>query len=191
MRTQGTNLVSQEKAFAKGSLVPVALLTLLAVFGCKPTATAPNPASAEAAAPASPAPAPPPALAPAPPQPAKPSLPEKVVLDGTVLRNAGSGWKLAPAGLEAINRAAEQARAFGPGLAVVVSGYSSSTGARAQNLAVSRQRALFVARALVREGLPTEKLSVKGLGPDHPVADNATREGRLKNQRVEIEFQRP
>ena len=29
---------------------------------------------------------------------------------------------------------------------------------------------------------------VKAYGSDNPVADNATRDGRLKNQRVEIEF---
>jgi outer membrane protein OmpA-like peptidoglycan-associated protein len=182
---------SSQQSRAKAGLVPAALLILLAVPGCKPAATAPNPAATDTAAPAlAQAPVPPPAQAPEP-QPAKPPLPERVVLDGSVLKSAGSGWKLAPPGLEALKRAAEQARAFGPGLAVAVTGYSSSTGARAQNLAVSRQRALFVAKSLIREGLPTEKLTVKGLGPEHPVADNATREGRLKNQRVEIVFQEP
>jgi OOP family OmpA-OmpF porin len=184
------NIHSLQQFRSRYGLVPAALLTLLAVPGCKPAATAPGPAPTEAAAPAAPAPVPA-AKAPEPPQPARPPLPERVVLDGSVLKSAGSGWKLAPPGLEALKRAAEQARAFGPGLTVMVNGYSSSTGARAQNLAVSRQRALFVARALVREGLPTEKLTVRGLGLEHPVADNGTREGRLKNQRVEIQFQEP
>jgi OOP family OmpA-OmpF porin len=183
-----TYLDATESAFAKAVLVPAALLALLSVPGCKPAAPAPTPAAAEAA----PAPAPVPAApvqAPEPPKPAEAPLPDKVILDGTVLKSAGGVWKLEPAGLEAIQHAAQQARAFGHDLTVVVNGYSSSTGARAQNMAVSRQRANFVAKVLIREGIPAEKLTVKGLGPEHPVADNATREGRLKNQRVEIEFE--
>jgi OOP family OmpA-OmpF porin len=31
-----------------------------------------------------------------------------------------------------------------------------------------------------------ERISVVGLGHDQPVADNATREGRARNRRVEI-----
>ena len=32
-------------------------------------------------------------------------------------------------------------------------------------------------------------ITVRGLGAENPIASNATKDGRLKNQRVEVEFQ--
>jgi OOP family OmpA-OmpF porin len=56
---------------------------------------------------------------------------------------------------------------------------------------VSRHRATFIAKTLKDAGIPVDKILVKAYGPDNPVADNGTRDGRLKNQRVEIEFITP
>jgi outer membrane protein OmpA-like peptidoglycan-associated protein len=39
---------------------------------------------------------------------------------------------------------------------------------------------------LVGRGFPSEKILAKGLGPDRPVADNTSAEGRANNRRVEI-----
>jgi outer membrane protein OmpA-like peptidoglycan-associated protein len=114
-----------------------------------------------------------------------------VVLDGSVLRHTTAGWKLEPQGQAAIHRAAEWIRAHGPGTALIVTGYSSSTGTPAQNLAVSRHRAEFVAQAFTKEGVPSAKITVQGRGAENAVASNATRGGRLKNERVEVSFQNP
>jgi OOP family OmpA-OmpF porin len=169
-------------------LLPLALLTLSLAPGCAPARS--TPAKAMAGAKPAPVAAPLPAKAAEPaPTAARPALPEKVVLDGKMLKAVPGGWKLEHPALEAIQRTVEQARAYGPGLRVVVNGYTSSDGTRAKNLAISHRRAQFVEQALIKAGLPPEQVVARGLGPDQPIAANGTREGRLKNQRVEIEFQ--
>jgi outer membrane protein OmpA-like peptidoglycan-associated protein len=67
-----------------------------------------------------------------------------------------------------------------------VEGHTDSRGARAYNLALSQHRADSVVRALVARGVDADRLRAVGLGPDRPVAPNATAEGRAKNRRVEL-----
>ena len=39
---------------------------------------------------------------------------------------------------------------------------------------------------LVGQGIPVDNLSVLGRGPDEPIADNATDEGRARNRRIQF-----
>jgi len=39
----------------------------------------------------------------------------------------------------------------------------------------------------VDSGIPASKVTTVGVGPDKPIADNATKEGQAKNRRVEID----
>lgn len=39
---------------------------------------------------------------------------------------------------------------------------------------------------LIAQGVEARHMEVEGLGPDQPVADNETAEGRARNRRVEI-----
>jgi uncharacterized repeat protein (TIGR01451 family) len=57
------------------------------------------------------------------------------------------------------------------------------------NYSLSRARAASVAK-FVRDGLHLTpgRISYRGLGPDQPVADNTTEQGRQENRRVEIEI---
>lgn len=71
-------------------------------------------------------------------------------------------------------------------LPVVVAGFTDASGPRSVNLALSMSRAEAVAAYLVSRGVPAEVLRAVGLGPDQPVADNATEAGRAANRRVEI-----
>jgi outer membrane protein OmpA-like peptidoglycan-associated protein len=48
------------------------------------------------------------------------------------------------------------------------------------------QRAIAVRDYLIMQGVPASTIDTAGLGPDRPVADNATADGRARNRRVEI-----
>lgn len=73
-----------------------------------------------------------------------------------------------------------------PDVLVELRGHSDSEGARAVNLQLSRRRAERVKAYLVTLGVQAERLRVRAYGEAHPVASNATQEGRLLNRRVEL-----
>ena len=69
---------------------------------------------------------------------------------------------------------------------VQVAGHTDSTGSHAYNMQLSQKRADSVTAHLTSRGVTAQRLQAVGAGPDHPVADNATPEGRAQNRRVEI-----
>lgn len=71
-------------------------------------------------------------------------------------------------------------------LAVSVEGHTDNTGTAEHNMKLSEQRAQNVLDFLVKQGIEGERLSAKGYGMTMPVADNATKEGRQKNRRVDL-----
>jgi outer membrane protein OmpA-like peptidoglycan-associated protein len=73
-----------------------------------------------------------------------------------------------------------------PSLKFRVEGHTDSTGSDAINRELSLKRASTVRDYLVSQGVASSSIDVEGLGPDRPVADNETREGRARNRRVEI-----
>lgn len=56
----------------------------------------------------------------------------------------------------------------------------------ADNLELSAQRALTVARALIEVGMPSSQVFAAAFGAELPVADNVDEHGRAKNRRVEM-----
>jgi len=70
---------------------------------------------------------------------------------------------------------------------VNISGHTdSTTGPGFDNYELSARRALNVLRILTGQGVPPERFSVSGYGPDRPIASNLTAQGRQKNRRIEI-----
>lgn len=69
---------------------------------------------------------------------------------------------------------------------VRVEGHTDSRGNRAYNVGLSQRRAAAVVKALVERGVAASRLESAGFGPDRPVADNGTEEGRARNRRVEL-----
>jgi len=70
---------------------------------------------------------------------------------------------------------------------VDIDGNTDATGARARNLELSRERAEAVKQYLVdKYGFPATRMRAAGNGPDRPLADNSTPEGREKNRRTDI-----
>lgn len=65
-------------------------------------------------------------------------------------------------------------------------GHTDAEGTRQGNLVLSAARAETVRAYLVSRGIPAAALATSGLGPDRPVADNASAEGRARNRRIEF-----
>ena len=72
------------------------------------------------------------------------------------------------------------------GLRLEVQGHTDSTGTADRNRDLSLARARAVVAALQLYGVGDDRLVPRGFGPDVPVADNATEEGRQQNRRVEL-----
>ena len=56
----------------------------------------------------------------------------------------------------------------------------------ADNWELSAQRALSVARYIIKRGIPESRITAAGCGPARPVAPNSNSAGKQKNRRVEI-----
>ncbi|MGC9220634.1 MAG: OmpA family protein [Solirubrobacteraceae bacterium] len=77
---------------------------------------------------------------------------------------------------------------------VVVEGFTDNvpidTPQFPSNWWLSTARANTVNQYLLSRGVPAGRLSVAGYGDQHPIASNATPQGRARNRRVEIVFER-
>ncbi|WP_296251174.1 OmpA family protein [Pseudomonas sp. UBA4194] len=69
---------------------------------------------------------------------------------------------------------------------IEIVGYTDSTGSRQHNMDLSLQRAQAVSTYLTSQGVDASRLSVRGAGPDQPIASNADANGRAQNRRVEV-----
>lgn len=69
---------------------------------------------------------------------------------------------------------------------VDVEGHTDSTGSAEINRTLSKDRAQSCIKYLQSKGVKSGVLTAKGYGPDRPIADNATEEGREANRRVEF-----
>jgi OOP family OmpA-OmpF porin len=85
-----------------------------------------------------------------------------------------------------LNKAAAFIKKY-PMYKVVVEGHTDSQGSDQYNQDLSQHRSESVRDALVNKyGFSASQVSAKGYGESQPVADNASKEGRAKNRRVEI-----
>ncbi len=71
---------------------------------------------------------------------------------------------------------------------VLIKGYTDDVGGNSYNFALSARRANAVANALMKRGVPAEKITISGYGENQPAASNQTEEGRHDNRRVETDF---
>ena len=73
-----------------------------------------------------------------------------------------------------------------PDLRVEISGHTSNEGKRDFNMKLSRKRAESVKGFLTSAGIDESRIGTVGYGPDRPIEDNETKEGREKNRRIEF-----
>jgi OOP family OmpA-OmpF porin len=116
-------------------------------------------------------------------EPPPPKVVEKIVLNGiqfdfdkAVIKD--EYYPILDEGIAALEKHPEKN--------VVVAGYTCSIGTEDYNMGLSEKRAEAVKAYMVEKGIAADRLSTMGYGEANPVADNATREGREMNRRVEF-----
>ena len=73
-----------------------------------------------------------------------------------------------------------------PDTNILVEGHTDSTGTREINMPLSENRAKAVSAYLATRSVQSARFTVHGYGPDQPIGDNATTEGRQQNRRVDL-----
>lgn len=112
---------------------------------------------------------------------------DEIVLPRPVEFETGSA-RLAASAAPLIETLASALEDLPEGKVLLVRGHTDNRGARVANQLLSRRRAEAVVKALVARGIAAQRLASEGLGPDEPVADNGSDEGRSKNRRVEFKI---
>ena len=86
---------------------------------------------------------------------------------------------------EQLRNVAEIMKAY-PQVTLKLGGYTDNTGNPQQNQQLSRERATSAMNQIAGFGIDPSRLTAEGYGDQHPVADNATAEGRQRNRRIDI-----
>lgn len=108
-----------------------------------------------------------------------------ITLSGSVLF-ASNESTLLPAAMIKLNEVADALIKGNPDANITVEGHTDSQGQRQYNMELAKKRADAVRDQLVSRGVAADRIKSVGIGPDRPVADNKTAEGRANNRRVEI-----
>lgn len=93
--------------------------------------------------------------------------------------------QLKPAGAQTLTGVAMVLKEYDQTRVNIV-GHTDSTGSRQLNMRLSQQRAESVGSSLITQGVDAGRLSMTGVGPDQPVASNATESGKAQNRRVTV-----
>ncbi len=80
------------------------------------------------------------------------------------------------------------ARVVKSGEKVQLIGHTDSTGDRIKNIQLGQGRANVIRDYLVSKGVSADAVIPTSQGPDQPIADNATAEGRAQNRRTELKI---
>lgn len=107
-----------------------------------------------------------------------------------VIINFGTGlWSLTPDMKETIENQLGQLSVEFAGMKVRIEGNTDNTGNAALNRDLSYKRAKAVADFLVKTyNFDPNRFVIVGNGPDKPVADNSTEEGKAANRRTEFQL---
>jgi OOP family OmpA-OmpF porin len=122
-----------------------------------------------------------------PPEPVSASQPatEKITLDTDTYFDFDKA-ELKPDGERRLDVIAARLKELKLEVMVAV-GHADATGKAEYNESLSRRRAEAVKMFFESRGFPTDRIHVDGKGESQPIASNATRDGRAKNRRVEVE----
>ncbi|MCQ2107432.1 MAG: thrombospondin type 3 repeat-containing protein [Fibrobacter sp.] len=73
-----------------------------------------------------------------------------------------------------------------PDAKLEVQGHTDNTGSAETNKKLSQDRAETVVNYFISKGIAAERVRAVGYGPEKPIADNKSKQGRAKNRRVEL-----
>ncbi len=100
--------------------------------------------------------------------------------------NFGSGDAvIARSSYKVLDQAVEVLKESG-GVRLEIAGHTDNQGQPELNRVISQERADAVRKYLVDRGIDAGRLTAVGYGPDKPIADNTSANGRAKNRRVEF-----
>lgn len=74
------------------------------------------------------------------------------------------------------------------GLSAEVTGHTDNARTEDEGLTLSYDQANRIVAELVERGIPSDRLAPVGYGPNLPIADNETEEGRMLNRRIELNW---
>jgi outer membrane protein OmpA-like peptidoglycan-associated protein len=109
-----------------------------------------------------------------------------ITLQGEVLFSTGK-WDLKAGAMAKLDQIAEAL--MGKEQPMIVYGHTDNVGTHDMNMDLSQKRANAVRDYLISRGIPQDLISAQGKGPDVPISDNGSIEGRATNRRVEIVVQ--
>jgi OmpA-OmpF porin, OOP family len=121
-----------------------------------------------------------------PPAPARVVLTASSITIGDKVQFATGSAQILPVSFSLLDEVAKVLADNSQIELVQIEGHTDSTGTAAINRKLSQQRAESVMSYLTSKGVTAGRLKAKGFGPDKPIADNNTDEGKEKNRRVEF-----
>lgn len=108
----------------------------------------------------------------------------RVILPEAITFSTGSAT-VAPSFLPPLREIARSLKAHQNSTIRVV-GHTDNVGSASYNDQLSRDRALAVARILIRDGVAANRITYSGRGFQEPITSNASAAGRAQNRRVEV-----
>jgi OOP family OmpA-OmpF porin len=110
---------------------------------------------------------------------------EVVVRFNNIMFDSDSA-KLNPAAMAELNEVISKIETLDSKVAIRVEGHADSSGRKAYNQELSKQRANAVASYLIESGVDAERLKVSYFGETKPIANNESTIGRKINRRVNV-----
>jgi len=109
-----------------------------------------------------------------------------VVLSDEAVKFPHNDDRLSPEAERRLATLAAKLRRDNRNVYLEIQGFTDSRGAHRKNLALGEARAEAARRFLSEQGVPLNRMSTISFGEAHPIASNATAEGRAQNRRIVV-----
>lgn len=107
----------------------------------------------------------------------------RLIMDGIVFKTGSA--EIDEANSPVLGRAAV-ALSNAPNAKIEIAGFTDNVGSESSNQRLSERRAASVRSFLLKSGVPSAQLTVRGYGESEPVVDNTSAESRAENRRIEF-----